>query len=125
MQSQSYESTLDARDAWRGGGVGGHECDVFGHARGKALMRTGSHLHAKFRGQRERELTWFGASSTSARYCLAEARFVEKAVAPGHLATWLCLPWHSAELGFGSKRVVASALRAGLTPVGAAARRLL
>lgn len=28
------------------------------------LMRTGSHLHAKFRGQHERELSWFGACVT-------------------------------------------------------------
>lgn len=27
------------------------------------LMRTGSHLHARFRGDAERELTWFGASA--------------------------------------------------------------
>jgi NAD(P)-dependent dehydrogenase (short-subunit alcohol dehydrogenase family) len=66
------------------------------------LMRTGSHLHAQFRGQHERELTWFGASAilpiVSIDADLAARRIV-RAIARGdrhltftpaaRLATWL------------------------------------
>jgi NAD(P)-dependent dehydrogenase (short-subunit alcohol dehydrogenase family)/uncharacterized membrane protein YagU involved in acid resistance len=66
------------------------------------LMRTGSHLHAIFRGQPERELIWFGASAIAPLVSIdadRAARHIVRAIARGeqslmftpaaHLGTWL------------------------------------
>jgi NAD(P)-dependent dehydrogenase (short-subunit alcohol dehydrogenase family) len=50
------------------------------------LMRTGSHLHATFRGQAERELIWFGASATAPIVSIdadRAARHIVRALARG------------------------------------------
>jgi len=50
------------------------------------LMRTGSHLHASFRGQRERELGWFGVSALTPLLSIdadRAARYVVRAIARG------------------------------------------
>jgi NAD(P)-dependent dehydrogenase (short-subunit alcohol dehydrogenase family)/uncharacterized membrane protein YagU involved in acid resistance len=66
------------------------------------LMRTGSHLHATFRGQPERELIWFGASAITPLLSInadRAARHIVRAIARGeqtltftpaaHFGTWL------------------------------------
>ncbi len=66
------------------------------------LMRTGSHLHATFRGQPERELIWFGASAIAPLVSIdadRAARRIVRAIARGerhltftpaaHLGAWL------------------------------------
>jgi NAD(P)-dependent dehydrogenase (short-subunit alcohol dehydrogenase family) len=66
------------------------------------LMRTGSHVHATFRGQPERELIWFGASAIAPLVSIdagRAARHIVRAIARGeryltftpaaHLGTWL------------------------------------
>jgi len=45
------------------------------------LMRTGSHLHATFRGQAERELLWFGASATTPLVSIDAERAARRIVA--------------------------------------------
>jgi NAD(P)-dependent dehydrogenase (short-subunit alcohol dehydrogenase family) len=50
------------------------------------LMRTGSHLHASFRGQQERELGWFGAAALAPLVAIdadRAARHVVRAIARG------------------------------------------
>lgn len=66
------------------------------------LMRTGSHIHATFRGQPERELIWFGASAIAPLVSIdagRAARYIVRAIARGeryltftlaaHLGSWL------------------------------------
>jgi NAD(P)-dependent dehydrogenase (short-subunit alcohol dehydrogenase family) len=66
------------------------------------LMRTGSHVHATFRGQPERELIWFGASAIAPLVSIdagRAARHIVRAIARGeryltftpaaHVGTWL------------------------------------
>jgi len=50
------------------------------------LMRTGSHLHAQFRGDRERELSWFGALALAPLMSIdanRAARHIVRAIARG------------------------------------------
>jgi len=44
------------------------------------LMRTGSHLHATFRGQAERELLWFGTSATAPLVSIDAERAAQRIV---------------------------------------------
>lgn len=66
------------------------------------LMRTGSHVHAQFRGDRERELIWFGTAAMAPLLTISAeraARHIVRAIARGervltftpaaHLANWL------------------------------------
>jgi len=66
------------------------------------LMRTGSHLNASFKGQREREFTWFGLSASlplvsisaerAARQIVAAAKRGESErilSAPAHIIAWM------------------------------------
>ena len=66
------------------------------------LMRTGSHLHAHFRGNHERELAWFGASAIAPLLSIdanRAARYIVRAIARGdrflmftpaaHVGAWL------------------------------------
>lgn len=66
------------------------------------LMRTGSHVHAQFRGAREREFAWFGASVMTPLLSIdadRAARYIVRAIARGdrfltftpaaHLGAWL------------------------------------